>query len=327
MNFEITSRLVGRSREGWQKLIGGAGLTVEGEPERILLVYDGDEIIATGARDGCVLKYIAVADSHRGEDITSGILTELRRDAFADGHTHLFLYTKPENRYTFESLFFYPVTESGSILVMENVRNGLSDFLLALPERREGRVGAIVMNANPFTLGHRALAEQACAECDFVFIFVLSEDKSEFSAADRFEMVRRGVADLKNVTVLKTGPYLISSATFPTYFIKDRDNAARAACELDVKLFATEFASRLGVTHRYVGTEPTSHLTELYNKTLKSELPRYGISVVEMERIGASGAPISASTARAAIKKGDTGALVSLLPKTTLDYLQEKELI
>ena len=207
MNFEITSHLGRGVRTKWRELIEAAGLVPDEKNERTLLVYDNEELVATGSRDGCVLKLIAVADTHRGEDLTALILTELRKDAFEDGHDHLFLYTKPQNRYTFESLFFYPVVETPTVLVMENKRNGLSDFLSKLPTATSrGRVGAIVMNANPFTLGHRALVERAASECDAVYVFVLSEDRSEFSAKDRIEMVRRGTCDLKNVTVLETGP-------------------------------------------------------------------------------------------------------------------------
>ena len=327
MNFEITSCLSGRRKEKWRELIIGANLIPDEEAARILLVYDGEEIIATGSRDGCVLKHIAVADSHRGEDLTASILTELRRDAFEDGLRHLFLYTKPENRYTFESLFFYPVIETESVLIMENKKDGLSVFLDRLPSAPYGTVGAIVMNANPFTLGHRALAERAAAECDRVFLFVLSEDRSEFSFKDRLEMVRRGTRDIENLTVLETGPYLISSATFPTYFIKDRERAASAACEADVKIFSERLAPRLNITRRYVGTEPTSPLTAEYNKILKTALPKSGISVIEIGRAESEGAPISASTAREFIKKGDTGTLSRLLPESTLDYLREHEFI
>ena len=109
MNFEIFSQLKGKALKEWQKLIEESGLTVESIPERILLVYDKDELIATGSREGCVLKFIATKASRRGEDLTASILTELRRDAFSEGYRHLFLYTKPENRYTFESLLFFPI--------------------------------------------------------------------------------------------------------------------------------------------------------------------------------------------------------------------------
>ena len=328
MNYEITSRLSGKAYDGWKKLVEASGLVVREESMRTLLVYDGDEIVATGSREGYVLKYIAVADSHRGEDLTATVLTELRRDAFEDGYTHLFLYTKPQNKYTFESLFFYPVVSTESALIMENKRDGLRELVDNLPKAKRGKViGAAVMNCNPFTLGHRALIERAASECDHVYVFVLSEDKSEFSFADRMNMVKLGTEDILNVTVLSTGPYLISSATFPTYFIKDRDKARLAACEADIKIFGEHFAKALSITRRYVGTEPNSALTAAYNAALKVELPKYGVEVVEMERACAADAPISASTVRKLISDGKWEMLSALVPKTTLDYITQNKLI
>lgn len=328
MNIEITSRLSGGRLEMWRELIDKAGLTAGECAERTVLVFDGEELVATGARDGCVLKYMAVKDSRRGEDLTSVVLTELRRDAFADGHSHLFLYTKPENRYTFEALFFYPVVETGSVLVMENKRDGLARFLAELPEAPTGGViGAAVMNCNPFTLGHKYLIEHAASECRWVFVFVLSEDASEFTAEDRLEMVRRGTAHLKNVTVLPTGPYLISSSTFPTYFLKDRERAKGAACEVDIEIFVQHLVPRLGITRRYVGTEPLSRLTAEYNAAVKEKLPRRGIEVCEIERKSEGGTPISASAARELIKSRKLEVLRRYVPTTTLDYLTEKNYV
>lgn len=325
MNIEITSRLSGGRLAMWRELMEKAGLTVSELAERTVLVFDGEELIAAGSRDGCVLKYLAVADTHRGEDLTSVVLSELRKDAFSDGHSHLFLYTKPENQYTFESLFFYPVVKSGSVLVMENRRDGLEKFLAALPRTSQSEVvGAAVMNCNPFTLGHKYLIERAADECDRVFIFVLSEDKSEFSAADRLEMVKRGTEHLENVTVLPTGPYLISSSTFPTYFLKDRERAKGAACEIDIEIFAQYLAPRLNITRRYVGTEPFSPLTAEYNKALKEKLTPRGVEVHEIERREHNGAPISASAVREMIRSGATEGLSELVPKATLEYLREK---
>lgn len=328
MDFEITTHLFGDRLSKWRDLIKSAGLVADKTAERTVLVFDGERLVATGARDGCVLKYLAVDNDYRGEDLTAKVLTELRRDAFDEGHRHLFLYTKPQNRYTFESLFFYPVVESDNVLVMENLQGGIQSFLDTLPEApTDKKVGAIVMNCNPFTLGHRHLVKTASSECDRVFVFVLSEDKSEFSAEDRLEMVRRGTKDLENVTVLSTGPYLISSATFPTYFIKDRDIASGAVCEVDVEIFIKHFAPRLKITDRYVGTEPLSPLTAEYNATLSEKLPKANIALREVQRISYGGAPISASRVRELIKSGETDELSKLLPNTTLDYLREKKYI
>ncbi|EFA28598.1 ABC transporter, ATP-binding protein, partial [Haemophilus influenzae HK1212] len=38
--------------------------------------------------------------------------------------------------------------------------------------------GSIVMNANPFTLGHRYLIEQALQQCDHLHLFIVGEDAS-----------------------------------------------------------------------------------------------------------------------------------------------------
>lgn len=327
MNVEMTSCLRGSTLAAWQNLITSAGLVADTCASRTVLIFDGEELVATGGRDGCVLKLIAVAQGHRGEDLMAAVLSALRRDAFSEGHSHLFLYTKPQNRYLFESLFFYPVVQNKDVLVMENKQGGLAAFLDALPAKPKATVGALVMNGNPFTLGHLYLIEQAAAECENVFVFILSEGKSEFSAADRLEMARRGTAHLSNVTVLQTGPYLISSATFPTYFLKDREKAKAAACEIDIEIFTKHLAPRLGITRRYVGTEPYSPLTAAYNAALGEKLPLAGIEVCEIERVCVGGTPVSASTVRELIGKQDVGALSALLPATTLAYLREKNYV
>ena len=328
MNVEITSHLSAREYSGWRDLILSAGICADKYAPRTVLVFDGEKLVATGGRDGCVLKHIAVAEGHRGEDLTSLLLTELRRDAFADGHSHLFLYTKPENRQTFESLFFYPVAESENVLFMENRQGGIKAFLDGLPgPSPHGENGAIVMNADPFTLGHQYLIERAAAECQNVYVFVLSEDKGEFSTSDRIEMAKRGAAHLSNVSVLPTGPYLISSATFPTYFLKDREKAADAACEVDIEIFVQYLAPRLALTRRYVGTEPFSPLTAAYNAHLKEKLPKANIKVCEIARAENDGFPISASHVRKLIKSRDTDLLSHLVPGTTLNYLREKNYI
>jgi [citrate (pro-3S)-lyase] ligase len=261
---------------------------------------------------------LAVSDAHRGEDLLSTVLTELRRDAFEDGYTHLFLYTKPSNSFVFRSLFFYPIAETDKVLVMENKRNGLSDFLDRLPEKQtEGTNGALVMNCNPFTNGHKYLVETAAERCDRVYLFVLSERGEGFEPARRLEMVKAGTAHLPNVTVLETGPYMISAATFPTYFLKDRDSADRVMCEVDIEVFLKHFVPRLGITKRFVGTEPLSPMTNTYNEALKAKLPQNGVELIEIPRKELDGTPISASLVRRLIKEGNLDRVKDLVPETT----------
>jgi [citrate (pro-3S)-lyase] ligase len=140
-------------------------------------------------------------------------------------------------------------------------------------------------------------------------------------------MVKRGTAHIPNVTVLTTGPYLISSATFPSYFLKDRGRKERAACEIDIEIFVKYLSPRLSITRRYIGTEPISQVTAEYNSALKEKLSPQGIEVREIERVSEGGSPISASRVRELIKKRDTDGLLRLVPTTTLDYLKQKNYI
>ena len=195
MDMEILPRLTGRKRNIWEQLLRDSGLTPDSQADSTLLIWDNGALIATGSRYGNILKCIAVDSNRQGEDLTATILTQLRQDALLSGHRHLFLYTKPQNRLMFSSLFFYPIVATDSVLLMENRQNGIGEFLDSLSvSPADGITGAVVMNCNPFTLGHRYLIEQAAKECDRLLVFVLSEDRSYFKTADRMAMVKAGTA-------------------------------------------------------------------------------------------------------------------------------------
>lgn len=328
MDIELIAGLQGRKQNIWLNFLAEAALTAEDMPEKTVLVWDGEELIATGSRQGNLLKYIAVDEMRQGEGLTATVLTALRQDAFQAGYDHLFLYTKPKNKYMFSSLFFYPVAQTDTVLLMEDRKNGIQSFLETLPsETGVGKVGAAVMNCNPFTLGHRYLIETAAKACDKLYVFVLSEDKSQFPAADRLALVKAGTADLANVTVLPTGPYLISSATFPTYFLKDREAAQTVQCLLDIEIFSKYYVPKFGITHRFVGTEPLSPMTNMYNDALKAHLPIKGIAVQEIPRLQTGDTPISASYVRSLLGTGQRNILRTLIPETTFRYLEEHNMI
>ena len=301
------------------------GLRYDEGVEFTVCVMDGDKIAATGSLDGKICKCIAVSPAYQGEGLSATVLTALRKEAFDRSQRHLFLYTKPKNRWMFEDLGFFAVAETADTLLMENKRRGLSDFLAAQTQpETPGVVGAVVANCNPFTLGHRYLMEEAAKQCDTLHVFILSEDKSTVPAADRLRLAREGLADLSNVLVHPGGDYLISSATFPTYFLKDQAKGAEVFCQLDLELFATRFAPHFGITKRFVGTEPLCQVTNAYNEAMLSFLPKHGIEVVQLARKEQDDAPISASRVRALWKAGDFAALAPLVPETTLAYLKEK---
>jgi [citrate (pro-3S)-lyase] ligase len=307
-----------------QEFLRKAGLDYDPGIEFTVNILQDEEIIATGSLDCNILKCIAVSEAHQGEGLTATIVTELHKEAFFRKLHHLFLFTKPENRTMFESLFYYKVAQTDDALLMENKKNGIRDFVASLSKPvTAGVIGAIVANCNPFTLGHRYLIETAARECDWLHVFILSEDRSAFSAETRFELARRSTEDLQNVTLHPTGDYLISYATFPKYFIKDKSRINDIQCGLDIEIFIKHFAPALNITRRYIGTEPLSPVTNAYNQQLKRYLPESGIQVIEIPRMEISGVPVSASAVRAALDKNDYAGLKKLVPLATYQYLLE----
>ena len=186
------------------------------------------------------------------------------------------------------------------------------------------KTGAIVMNCNPFTLGHRYLIERASKMVDILIIFVVEENKSFFDFGDRIMLVKAGTSDLKNVRVVPSGRFIISTATFPGYFMKKNPDSAALDSSKDVELFGEKIAPPLGISVRFVGEEPFDAVTRRYNETMKSVLPKYGIDVVEISRKTVGDKVISATTVRALLKEQNFREMSKFVPQTTLDYLVKK---
>ena len=313
----------GRKKQKLVEFLAENGLTYDEHIESTVNLIDEDgKIAATGSLHDNVLKCIAVSENYQGYGLSTRIVTQVCNLAVERGKTHLFLFTKPENKQMFLDMGFYPILSTQDVLLAENSKTGIKSYVAKLKRREGNTIGAIVVNCNPFTYGHRYLIETAAKQCDVLHLFVLSEDKSYFSADVRYELVRQGVADLDNVLLHRTSDYLISSAVFPTYFIKEKFKADDANCELDIRIFCEYFAKELGITRRFVGTEPECRVTSAYNAKLKELLPQYGITLTEIERKTFGELPISASTVRRLLKEGDLAAVEKLVPPTTFAYLK-----
>ena len=200
-----------------------------------------------------------------------------------------------------------------NITTPQHLNTSTPQHLNTTPPRR----GVVVMNCNPFTLGHRYLIEQAAKQVERLFVMVVREDCSLFAYAERKAMVEQGVAHLKNVTVIDGSEYAISQATFPTYFLKRLDDAADTQMLLDLDLFRRHIAPALGATVRFVGTEPTDQLTRRYNQLMHEVLA----DVRETARLEKDGNAVSASRVRKAMEQGDMSTIRQLVPPTTLPYI------
>ena len=316
------SPLTGRMLHRLKAFLSACGLDWDEAISFTAVRMEEEEIAATGSLDGGTIKCVAVSPAHQGEDLTARILTALFQEAARQGREHLLLYTKPHNGHLFAPLGFHPVIRTRECLLMENRRGGFERFLNGIEKPEGGPVGCVVANCDPFTLGHRRLIETAAGDCTWVHVFILSEDRGMFTAAQRLEMAREGLKDLSNVLVHPTGPYMVSSSTFPTYFMKDKALRGEIHCEQDVRLFGERIAPALSIVRRYIGTEPVCAVTAQYNRRMKELLPEYGIEVVEIERFFADGEIISASRIRSLIREGRMESLEKLLPQSSIRIIQ-----
>ncbi len=317
-----------RALEEVDALLQQEGIRRDQNLDYICGMYDEDyHIIATGSCFGSTLRCFAVDHRHQGEGLLNQIVTHLIEIQAQRGNFRLFLYTKPSAAGFFGDLGFHEIARvPGKLVFMENRRDGFSGYLNALSGYRleSGTSAAVVMNANPFTLGHQYLVETAAARCDRLHLFVVSEDASLVPAAVRKDLVVQGVRHLPNVRVHDCGPYMISSATFPSYFLQDETAVIESQARLDLQVFI-QIAERLRISARYVGEEPTSLVTGLYNRIMTQALPEAGIACHVIPRKERDGRAISASDVRKAIQEGDQERLKSLVPGTTFAWFESPE--
>lgn len=309
---------------------------------------DGDEILAGGGLDGNVIKCVAVSESARSEGLMNILVSRLIVIAREEGRDSVKAFTKPENEGIFKSLGFGLLASAPKAILMESGRGGLPEYKKYLASlARPGRNGAIVMNANPFTKGHRYLVEQAASQVDNLYVIVVKEDRSRFPYVERKAMIEAGCAGLDNVVVCEGSDYAISAATFPTYFLKKLDDATDTQIALDLNLFVNHIAKPLGVTVRFAGSEPEDALTRRYNELMAEILPGTSVAVVrqdhqpdselvegsavrqarrpidfvEIPRLEQKGKPLSATSLRRALDKGGFKEAMEYIPKSTAPYL------
>ena len=324
-----------------EDFLGSNGLRL-GEVDLYLAVLSEDgAILAGGGLQRDIVKCLAVSAEARSLGLSVPLVSRLISEASERGYTNVKVFTKPENRALFESLGFKLLAEAPKAILLENGR-GLADYCQYL--RAHAASGVMIMNANPFTLGHRYLVDQASLSFRApegrrnLTIIPVKEDASRFPYRERLAMLRAGCDGLADV--VEGSDYQISAATFPTYFLKDLSDAAETQMRLDIDLFGRHIAPALGARARFVGTEPSDPLTARYNALMKELLPKYDIQLVEIPRLTLAGAsagsasrkgsspvpelaegPVTATEVRALLDEGRFKEASALTPASTWPYL------
>jgi len=308
------------------------------EVEKTLIIYNlNDEIIGTGSYKSQTLKFVVVADKFRESTAFPLIVTNLS-NIILENHKRCFVFTKPEIAKNFEALGFKEIARAEPLFVAlefgYKLIDGFVDYLKKeKQETQSDNISTIVVNCNPFTFGHLYLIEKAAAESELLYLFIVEENKSSFPYEVRKKIITEGVKHLKNVKIISSGPYIVSGAIFPNYFLKSESQSliSQKQAELDIKIFAKYVVPTLGIKKRYVGTENYCHTTRAYNEAMKKILPPIGCELIEIERkaIGKQDdlQPnyISASKVRKAIRENNLESVMIFLPEATRNFLLSDE--
>lgn len=303
-------------------------LKYEEDIEYAVGLFKDSRLMACGCCSGAILKCIAIEEQLRKKNILGSIISALVSNRFNAGYFEPIIITTANNSILFINSGFHTVAETEELVFLEHRPDGIERFIADIHNSdNDGKqAGSIIMNCNPFTRGHRYLIEYAAKHCEVLHIFVVQENKSVFPFNVRFNLVKQGVCDLNNVYVHAGGNYIISSATFPSYFLKKDDEKVIMQAKMDATLFASRIAPPLFINVRFVGTEPNCVVTNQYNYILKMVLPTFGIKVVEIDRYKTSdGEVISASRVRQLLSEGTVDrSLLKLVPESTYKYLTSK---
>lgn len=282
-----------------------------------------NKIIGTVSSKDNIITSFAILEEYQNDHLATQLISVIIKYLFSKGYDHQFIYTKPIYQQIFESMAFHTIAKTEYVLLLESNHKSIEKELYALKENyhiTEGSHGAIVMNANPFTNGHLYLIEQASLNHDLLVVFIVEEDKSEFTFLERFYLVKEGTKHLNNIVVIPSSKYIVSSLTFPTYFLKQDVNEVMEQAYLDAIIFRDYYTKIFHITKRYVGSE-TDLVTKQYNQALKEV---FQSKLIQISRKEMDGQAISASRVRKLLKEGKLDQIIPLVPDSTYQHLCER---
>lgn len=299
------------------------GLNYEHNVDKTIFIEDDDNnVVGTVSAARYIIKCLAVSSYLRGENLAVTLVGEMIKRLHDDGIFYYQVFTKAEYKDVFESFGFKTLVLTATTAMLEGGDGCISKVLdgikvqmkynLNIPDagNPDNDVACIVLNGDPFTLGHLALAEYALDRHKYLVVFVLEEDGSYFSADERYALAYLALKPYRNVLTVRSTKYVVSRSTFPQYFLKSADEATGQYAEFDARIFADYFMPTLGLIKRYVGSETTDYMS-VYNATLKSVL---GDKVEEVPRFGECGHEFSAKSVRALLRDGDIEGAARLVP-------------
>jgi [citrate (pro-3S)-lyase] ligase len=327
LTFKEGKPFKGRTLKKLKEFLVSMNLDYTDSIDYSVLYTIDDEIVATGSLSSNILVDFAIRNDMQGENLSIKIITALLYKANERGLKTLFIFTKPINIKYFLPSGFYELVKTDEVVLLSNDKNIITNYTEKIKNLvgniASKTIGAIVMKADPFTLGHKYLVETASQNCDVLLVFVVEEGDTYYDFDMRFKLVRKGVEEYSNTFVFGTSFLMVSPLTFPSYFYKGKTERQKAISniDLDLKIFTSKIATALNITKRFIGTEPYSEVTNIYNERMKELLPVDGVEVFEIMRKMNDEEYISATKVRKCFEEGNLDSIKNIVPITTYNEL------
>lgn len=321
MDFIIEKVLINSERIAVKKFLLENHLEYDYDIDLTFIVKNEDEdILGTVSSSKNIIKAFAVAPSMQGANLSTLLISRIISELGNRGIFDYRVFTKPENQVIFEQFNMRTIAKSKKVILLENKTFPIEKTIESLKNElnfKSKKISSLVMNCNPMTLGHLYLIEKCARENKEVVIFILEEDLSLVKFVDRIAIVRAATSHLNNVKVVPSTKYIISSATFPTYFLKKEDDSLIEYSTIDGSIFKNYFMSGLNIKTRYVGNEPKDPVTNKYIQVLKTIL---GDQLIIVDRIGDEEDVYSASRFRKLILEDRFDDAFKLVPSATKEF-------
>ncbi|AOG60989.1 [citrate (pro-3S)-lyase] ligase [Spiroplasma helicoides] len=291
----------------------------------LVIKDEKQKIIATCSKLNNVIKCIAVCKDYINQNFLNKLVTEISKLIYLEKQDEIFVFTKPENKFIFEGVGFDNIFVNDKIAFLTNKINNYKKYKTYIQNLLTGNdIAILLMNCNPLTKGHGFLIEYASKKYQQVYIIPVKEDVSLFTYEERKQMLSLFVKNFTNVALLKGSDYLISKATFPTYFLNEEDKIVIANSEVDANVFVNLFENTKSKITRVVGSEPNSRTTNLYNNVMNTVLEKNNIGFEQVERYTINNNVVSASTVRKNIYENKEWE--SLVPQTTIEIIKKVDI-
>src|SRR5690554_6026105 len=127
-----------------------------------IVLKDNNQIVGSCCKDKNVLKMIAIHPEYQQHNFVATLISEMQHVLFDQGYTHSFVFTPKKSKEIFISLNYHEIISVCDVCLLEKGKQKIDDVIESIRKQintNTSNNGAIVINGNPFTLGHQYLID------------------------------------------------------------------------------------------------------------------------------------------------------------------------